>query len=158
MLEGMEKQRSKALNKDCNNYYIKVAILFAFLSELMGWAVHHCAIYSISIEFVHYKEISFLYVLIFFIQFVLYVIFYGLGRLFNFNISLLIIFISFCEFVFVFGGVWVVSLFGSNDPLFLFRHICFDLYFIILFSSKFLLISIFKRKKKQLREQYRKFD
>lgn len=150
----MEKQRSKALNKDCNNYYIKVVILFSFLSCLVP-----IVLYIVSYRV--YDEILAALILIYLIQSGLYLAFYGLGRWLDFDISPLIFLISFGDFIFVFFGLWIMSIMVSMGPVdifWIFKQVSIDIYFILLFLSKFLLIFILDRKQNQLREQYRKID
>ncbi|MBR5644100.1 MAG: hypothetical protein IKW77_07935 [Salinivirgaceae bacterium] len=150
----MEQQSTKALNKDCNNYYIKVAILFSILSCLAP-----IVLYIVSYRV--YDEILDALILIYLIQSGLYLAFYGLGRWFDFDISPLIFLISFGDFIFVFFGLCLMSLVVSMGPVDffgIFRHVSIDIYFILLFLSKFLLIFILDRKQNQLREQYRKID
>lgn len=130
------------MNETKNNYYIKVAFLFAFLSGLMGWAFLHYDTYLSINQFKYDREITTIYVFIFLTISGLNFVLYGLGRLFDFDIRPIIIFISFCEFLFIVGGVWFVTIFGTGDPILIFRNLCIDLYFIMLFLSRFLLIFI----------------
>lgn len=161
MLEGMEKQRSKALNKDCNNYYIKVAILFSFLSCLVPLISWHYYLYTKESIFVYDDFATEIFSFLFLIQSVIYLCCYGLGRWLDFDISPLIFLISSGDFIFVFFGLWIMSIMVSMGPVdifWIFKQVSIDIYFILLFLSKFLLIFILDRKQNQLREQYRKID
>ncbi len=154
MRERMEPQSLKALHKDCNNYYIKVAILFSILSCLAP-----IVLYIVSYRV--YDELLNALILIYLVQIGLYLAFYGLGHWRDFDISPLIFLFSFGDFIFVFFGSWFMSIMVSMGPvdiLWIFRQVFIDVYFILLFLSKFLLIFILDRKQKQLREQYRKID
>ena len=126
------------MNKIKNKYYLKVAIIFSFLSCL------------IPLRFWHYDDDTIIvYFFIFLIQSGIYLLCYGLGHCLNFNIRPLIILFSFGDFVFVFFGLWFLFLlapYGPTDLFAIFKHFDIDLYFILLFLSKFLLIYILKRK------------
>ena len=132
-----------------NKYYFKVAIIFSFLSCLVPLISWHLDLYISECRFIYDDQVTTIYSLLFIIELGLYLVFYGLGRWLDFNIRPLIILVSFSNFCFVFLGLWFVSLMvrmGPIDVFAIFRHLGIDLYFIILFLSKLLLIYILKRK------------
>lgn len=140
-----------------NKYYFKVAIIFSFLSCLVPLISWHLDLYISECSFIYDDLATAIYSLLFIIEVGLYLVFYGLGRWLDFNIRTLIILVSFSDFGFVFLGLWFVSLIvrrGPIDFLAIFSHLGFDLYFILLFLSKFLLIYILKR----IDKKYQRID
>ena len=136
-------------NRYKNNYYLKVAIIFSFLSCLVPLISWHLYLYISECRFVYDDTVTIVFFYIFLIQSGLYIVSYGLGRWLDFNIRPLIILFSFGDFVFVFFGLWFWSLvvsIGPVDFLWIFRQVLIDVYFILLFLSKFPLIFILERK------------
>ena len=137
------------MNKIKNLYYLKVAVLFSFLSCFMPIIFWHLYLWIAECRFEYDDKATIVYFFIFLIQSGINLLCYGLGRCFDFNIRPLIILVSFGDFVFVFFGLWFLFLlapYGPTDLFAIFRHLGIDLYFIILFLSKLLLIYILKRK------------
>ena len=141
------------MNKIKNKYYLKVAIIFSFLSCLVPLISWHLDLYISECRFIYDDKATIVYFFIFLIQSGINLLCYGLGRCFDFNIRPLIILFSFGDFVFVFFGLWFLFLlapYGPTDLFAIFKHFDIDLYFIILFLSKFLLIYILKRIDKKI--------
>ena len=81
------------MNKLNNNHYIKVSIQFSFWCNFIQIIIYHFGI-IIKTGFLGFDvQLAIFLFLIFLIQSGIYLLCYGLGRLFDFNIRPLIIFI-----------------------------------------------------------------
>ncbi|MBR4264842.1 MAG: hypothetical protein IKQ46_02180 [Bacteroidales bacterium] len=126
------------MNKLNNNHYIKVSIQFSFWCNFIQIIIYHFGI-IIKTGFLGFDvQLAIFLFLIFLIQSGIYLLCYGLGRLFDFNIRPLIIFISFGDFLFISVFTSILSGIGSGDEFGMFKDYWW--YFILLFLSKFLLI------------------
>lgn len=137
------------MNEFNNKYYLKVAIIFSFLSCLVPLISWHLHLYISECRFVYDDLLTIVYFYIFLIQSGIYLLCYGMGHWVDNNIRPFIIFFSFGDFVVVFFGSWFWSLIVSMGPIdifWIFKQVSIDMYFILLFLSKFLLIFILKRK------------
>lgn len=144
------------MNKIKNLYYLKVAVLFSFLSCFMPIIFWHLYLWIAECRFEYDDKLTIVYFFIFLIQSGIYLLSYGLGRWLNNGIKSLIIFFSFCDFVVVFLGLLLLSGIAPSNNHNIFSNFGFDLYFILLFLSKFWLIYILKCVDKKIEKEYQK--
>lgn len=133
------------MNKIKNKYYLKVAIIFSFLSCLIPLISLHLDLYISRSSFIYDDKATIVYFFIFLIQSGIYLLCYGLGHCLNFNIRPLILFFSFGDLVFILGLCLLFSGLGSGDHFAIFKNFGADLYFVQLFMSKFGLKNIMEK-------------
>ena len=133
------------MNKIKNKYFLKVAIIFSFLSCLIPIIFWHCYLFALESQFVLDEVVPLVLSVIYLIQSGIYLLCYGLGHCLNFNIRPLISFFSFGDLVFILGLCLFFSGFGSGDNFYIFKNFGMDLYFVQLFISKFGLKNIMEK-------------